>query len=99
MALTLINDYEVMYSSNTFPPRIWLVHGGKFIGQLIFHPDGTPLPPDNQIGGQAQLNYHRSDFQNCATILRTEKTVYLLYSGSGPGHENGLMTSQLLPGT
>jgi hypothetical protein len=45
------------------------------------------------------LNYHLSDFQNCATILRTEKTVYLLYSGSGPGNENGLMTSQLLPGT
>ena len=90
MALTLINDYEVMYSSNTFPPRIWLVHAGKFIGQLIFHPDGMPLP---------QLNYHLCDFQNCATILRTEKTVYLLYNGSGPGNENGLMTSQLLPGT
>ena len=57
MALTLINDYEVMYSSNTFPPRILLMSAGKFIGQLIFHPDGTPLPPDNQIGGQVQLMF------------------------------------------
>ncbi len=99
MALTLINDYEVMYSANTFPPRIWLVNSGKFIGQLIFHPDGTVLPPETMVSGQAQVQYHLEDFANCAAILRNEKTVYLLYSGSGPGFENGLLTSELLPGT
>ena len=99
MATTLINDYEVMYSANTFPPRIWLLNSGKFIGQLIFHPDGSALPPDSMVSGQAQLQYHLEDFQNCAAILRNEKTVYLLFNGSGPGFENGLMTSQLPPGT
>jgi hypothetical protein len=99
MALTLINDYEVMYSANTFPPRIWLLSSGNFIGQLIFHPDGTVLPPDTSLAGQAQLHYHLEDFQNCETILRTERTVYLLFSGTGPGNENGLLTSQLLVGT
>jgi hypothetical protein len=99
MASTLINDYEVMYSANTFPPRIWLMNSGKFIGQLIFQPNGTVLPPDSLVGGQAQIHYHLDDFANCATILRHEKTVYMVYNGSGPGNENGLMTSQLLTGT
>ena len=97
MATTLINDYEVMYSANAFPPRIWLSSAGKFIGQLIFHPDGTALPPDGLSGGQVNLQYHLADFQNCAAILRNEKTVYLLYNGSG--FENGLMTSQETPGS
>ena len=99
MATTLINDYEVMYSANTFPPRIWLLNSGKFIGQLIFHPDGSTLPPDSVSGGQAQVQYHLEDFENCHSILRNEKTVYLLFNGPGPGSENGLMTSQLPPGT
>jgi hypothetical protein len=99
MATTLINDYEVMYSANTFPPRIWLLSSGKFIGQLIFHPDGSTLPPDALSGGQVNLQYHLADFHNCAEILRTEKTVYLLYNGSGPGSENGLMTAQEAPGS
>ena len=46
MTPALINDYEVMYSANTFQPRIWLLNLGKFTGQLIFHPDGSVLPPD-----------------------------------------------------
>ena len=99
MATTLINDYEVMYSANTFVPRIWLLSGGKFIGQLIFHPDGSVLPPDSMVSGQANLQYHLEDFQNCAALLRNEKTVYLLYVGSGPGNENGLMTSAVPPGS
>jgi hypothetical protein len=99
MATTLINDYEVMYSANTFPPRIWLVNSGTFIGQLIFHPDGAALPPDDKSGGQVNLHYHLDDFENCATLLRNEKTVYLLYSGSGPGFENGLLTAETIPGT
>lgn len=99
MALTLINDYEVMYSANTFPPRIWLINTGKFIGQLIFHPDGSTLPPDTSVGGQAQVQYHLEDFANCLALLRNEKTVYLLYSGSGPGFENGLQTSAVPPGS
>ena len=54
MTPALINDYEVMYSANTFPPRIWLLNLGKFIGQLIFHPDGSVLPPDTcSMSGRA----------------------------------------------
>jgi hypothetical protein len=99
MATTLINDYEIMYSANTFPPRIGLSSAGKFFGQLIFHPDGSALPPDALLNGQVNVQYHLEDFQNCAAILRNEKTVYLLYNGSGPGFENGLMTSQEAPGS
>ena len=29
MPLTQIDTYEVMYSANTFPPRIWLKHAAS----------------------------------------------------------------------
>ena len=94
MALTKIDEYEVMYSANQFPPRIWLKNGGKFIGQLIFRPNGAALPPDSLSGGQANLNYHLDDFQNTLDLLRNEKPMYLLFVGSGGGNENGIKTTQ-----
>lgn len=32
MALTQRDEYEVMYSANKVPPRIWLKHAGSYIG-------------------------------------------------------------------
>ncbi len=46
MALTKIDAYEVMYSANTFVPCIRLKNGRNYIGQLIFKPNGSALPPD-----------------------------------------------------
>src|SRR5882757_6213810 len=93
MALTQITDYQVQYSANKFPPRIWLKNGAKFIGQLIFMPDGSTLPPDGQSGGQVNLYYHLEDFQNAFRVLSAEKAVFLLFNGSGSGFENGIRTS------
>ena len=93
MPLTQIDEYEVMYSANTFPPRIWLKHAGKYIGQLIFYPNGSALPPDGVSGGQINLSYHLANFENAIDLLRNEKPMYLLYSGSGPGFENGIKTT------
>ena len=93
MALTQIDQYEVLYSANTFPPRIWLKAGGKFIGQLIFHPDGAPLPADSMSGGQVNLNYHLANFENVIDLLRNEKPMFLLWNGAGPGFENAIKTT------
>ncbi len=93
MALTKIDEYEVMYSANTFVPRIWLKGAGKFIGQLIFRPNGSVLPPDGIASGQVSLYYHLDDFENAIDLLRNEKPMYLLYSGSGGGFENGIKTT------
>jgi hypothetical protein len=93
MALTQITDYQVQYSANKFPPRIWLKKCAKFIGQLIFMPDGSTLPADGESGGQMNLYYHLEDFENAFSLLSEEKLVYLLYNGSGPGFENGIQTS------
>jgi len=93
MALQEIESYVVMYSANRFVPRIWLKNGSQYIGQLIFRPDGTSLPPDSMSNGKANLHYHLEDFQNTLDVLRNESPVYLLYSGSGPGFENGIRTS------
>jgi hypothetical protein len=94
MALTKIDQYEVMYASNQFPPRIWLKNGSNFIGQLIFKPNGSALPPDVPSGGQVNLYYHLDDFQNTLDLLRNEKPMYLLFNGSGNGNENGIKTTQ-----
>jgi hypothetical protein len=94
MALTQIDKFEVMYSANTFPPRIWLMNANNFIGQLIFMPDGTALPQDNMTNGQVNLYYHLENFQNVMDLFRNESTLYLLYSGSGSGFENGIQTTQ-----
>jgi len=93
MALTQITEFQVMYSANKFPPRIWLKNGSAFIGQLIFMPDGSALPPDGMSGGQVNLYYHLEDFQNAIRLLDEESPMYLLYSGSGPGFENGIQTT------
>jgi len=83
--VTKIDQYEIMYSANKFPPRIWLYGGGKPLGQLIFMPDGTVLPQDTMSNNQANL--------------RGDKTLYLLWAGSGPGFENGIQTAQHILGT
>src|ERR1700730_2162048 len=93
MDLTQITEYQVLYSANKFSPRIRLKHMANFIGQLIFMPDGSTLPPDAQSGGQVNLYYHLEDFANVFTLLSEEKVVYLLFNGSGPGFENGIQTS------
>jgi hypothetical protein len=100
MITTKIDDYEVMYSSNAFAPRIWLRSGGKFIGQLIFEHNGSALPPDNLVNGQVNLYYHLEDYENALDLLRNihDTPVYLLYVGSGWGNENGLVTSVELAG-
>ncbi len=94
MALTKIDEYEVMYSANQFSPRIWLKNGRNDIGQLIFMPNGAVLPQDNMANGQVSLYYHLDDFQNAIDLLRNESPMYLLYSGSGGGFENGIKTTQ-----
>ena len=95
MVLTKIDEYEVMYSSNKFPPRIWLKSAGKFIGQLIFKPDGTALPADNNTSG-VNLHYHLADFKNAVGLLRNEKPMYLLWTGATS--ENGIKTTAELVG-
>lgn len=97
-ALTQIDAYEVMYSANMYPPRIGLRSGGKSIGQLIFKPNGSALPPDTMSGTQVNLYYHLDDYQNAIDLLKNETPMYLLYSGSGLGIENGIKTSQEVVG-
>jgi hypothetical protein len=76
-----------MYSANKFSPRIWLKAADKFIGQLVFKPNGTALPADTKTS----IYYHLDDFKNTIDILRNEKPVYLLWSGTNA--ENGIKTT------
>jgi hypothetical protein len=87
-----VDAYEVLYSSNTFGPRIALKNAGNYIGQLLFLPSGATLPADTVVNKQAQLYYHVEDFANVVDLLRNEKPMYMYYNGSGSGFENGLRT-------
>jgi hypothetical protein len=89
-----INSYITIYSANAFNPRIWLMANDQMMGQLVFFPDGAPLPPDAQRpNGQVDLHYHRQDFQNLIDLLRNEKPIFLNFNGSGPGFENSVGTN------
>jgi hypothetical protein len=95
MAITKIESYEVMYSANSFVPRIWLLGAGNTsIGTLMFMPDGTDLPPDNMLNGHVVLYYHLANFQHALDLLRNEAPMYLLYNGTGGGFENGIKTTE-----
>ena len=90
----IIDQYEVMYSSSGFPPRIWLkTEGMGYIGQLIFRPNGQRLPADSKVNDAVNLYYHLDDFQNCIDILRSEHPVYLVWTGTASSNENGIKTT------
>jgi hypothetical protein len=36
---------------------------------------------------------HLDDFQDTLDLLRNEKPMYLLFTGAGPGNENGIKTT------
>lgn len=92
MQQTRINSYQVMYSANRFPPRIWLQGEAGPIGQLVFHANGETLPEDSIHGTAPSLHYHLDDFHNALDVLRNEGPIWLLFSGSGGSNENGLRT-------
>ncbi len=87
---TKIEAYEVMYSSNKFPPRIWLKSAEKYFGQLVFQPNNTTLPADESVNEQVNLYYHLDDFKNILHLLRNEKQCFLVYVGSSASSENGI---------
>ncbi|HET7208310.1 MAG TPA: hypothetical protein VFI95_17170 [Terriglobales bacterium] len=48
---------------------------------------------DQLTGGQVNLYYHLEDFDHTIDLLRNEKPMFLLFSGSGAGFENGIKTT------
>ncbi len=53
---------------------------------------------DNYIGSSGNGNEYDDDYYNAIDLLRNESPMYLLYSGSGPGFENGIKTRQEIVG-
>ncbi len=95
-----VTSYVVIYSANGFRPRLALKDGKTNIGQLVFHPDGSALPPDQQApSGYITLHYHLQDFSNVLDLLRNEKPLSVVFSGSGGGFENTLQTGPEPVGT
>jgi hypothetical protein len=99
MATVKIDQFEIMYSANQFPPRIWLWGGGRPLGQLVFMPNGSTLPQDTMVNNQVKLYYHLENLETMMTLFRGEKNLYLLWNGPGPGFENGIQTTQQILGT
>ncbi len=83
MPNTLIDKYEIVYSSGDLPKTI-SVSGGKYNGTIVFHPDTVTLPSDRMVKEHILLHYHKNDFENILHILKTEKPVYLVYNDVVP---------------
>jgi hypothetical protein len=95
-----ISAYGVMYSANTYWPRIGLKDAaGSVVGQLVFLPDTEKLPADSLVNGvYPQLCYHLKDFKNVLDLLRNEKPVWLGYNASMiDTAENGIATELAEP--
>jgi hypothetical protein len=45
------------------------------------------------LNNQVLLYYHLDDYQNIVDLLRNDRSMYLLYNGSGSGFENGIQTT------
>jgi hypothetical protein len=88
-----VEEYEVLYSSNKFVPRILLKSEGKYIGQLIFNTDNTTLPSDSLENGQLNMYYHMQNFQDIINILRNDKPIFIEFTGTDVNDENCLRTS------
>jgi hypothetical protein len=92
MSTTLIEKYAIKYSSGNFPRSIILYSGIEEMGVLQFHANASTLPPDKEAGKLIVLNYRLEDFYNILCLLKTEKPVYLAYTGADRGDENGILT-------
>jgi len=93
MTTTKIDIHEVRYSSNAFAPEMWLKAGSNYVAQLTFMPNGSTLPNDYMAQNLVYLYHHLDDFQNVIDLLRNDAPLYLLYSGSGGGFQNGIQTT------
>ena len=45
MPLTKMDGYEVMYSANQFPPRVWQKSGGAFVIDIFLRVAQAEPPP------------------------------------------------------
>ena len=43
---------------------------------------------------QVNLYYHLENLDTMLALFRGDKTLYVLWSGSGPGFENGIQTAE-----
>ena len=100
MIFIQIDDYAVRYYSNRSQnsPIISLsmdlhIANAPYpvlrpIGELIFKPNGSILPPDEVVPVLhffvARMYFYLEDFQNVIDLLRNEKPLYLT-TPSGPG--------------
>lgn len=94
--LTKIDEYEAMYPSNNLSslwgPRIWLKCEGKYMGEILFKANGSVLPSDKSTSGQINLFCRLDNSGNIIDLLRNEKPMYLLFTGSA-GMENSNLGS------
>jgi hypothetical protein len=90
-------DTNHRVSSAIFGKQISAAHLAQEWGQVhrpaYLHARRINVAPRRAIRRPGESVLHLEDFENAFAILSEEKTVYLLYSGSGPGFENGIQTS------
>lgn len=82
---TKIDAYEIIYATDPLGPKINLISGDKYSGEVRFYPDSNSQAGGATLDGDVIfLRYHQRDFSNVVDLLHNEKSVYWFYDG-GPG--------------
>jgi hypothetical protein len=61
--------------------------------------DAAALPQDTINNNQVNRYYHLENLETMLALFRGDKTLYILWAGSGPTFENGIQTAQQILGT
>ena len=77
-------------------PQINCYKGSSYVGKLVFHKNGEPIPPNALTSsGAVYLRYTLSQFKDVIGILRYEKPLYLRLST--PSLKGYIATSEAEP--
>ena len=86
-----IDRFEVMYPVHQLPPRIVMFGSGRSLGQLMFMPDGSGLPPDTMNNDSFFLYFHLEKLESMLALMRSGETLYVHWIG--PGCDNRIQTA------
>jgi hypothetical protein len=87
------DQYRIYYMTGGFGgPIIDCFNGMSFVGKILFHPDGQPLPANAVQSDVVFLRYRANQFGDVIAILRNEKPLFLRLTT--PGFAGFVATSQ-----
>ena len=74
------DTYRIYYQSTPryyWQSRVYLYNTSGYAGRIMFIKEGNPIPENKLAGGQPELNFPTSCYEEIIAILRYEKPLYI----------------------